>query len=99
TTVSGSCGSIQRAPMCQLLSSPTCVQCTPPSVDLYTPLPAFTEPPTSLTSPVPTYTTFAFDDATAMAPMLATGMPPSEMGVQIMPPSVVRHTPPPGVPM
>jgi hypothetical protein len=38
------------------------------------------------------------DGATATAPIDATGTA-SKIGFQIMPPSVVFHTPPPGVPM
>ena len=46
-------------------------------------------------SPVPTYTMFGSDGATATAPIDPMGIPWSEIGVHVRPAFSVFHTPPP----
>src|SRR6476619_2543554 len=78
-------------------SNPTCVQVLPASVDLSTPSPAMLLPRMH-DSPIPMYTTSGFDSDTATAPTDALFTWPSVTGVQLMPPSVVFHSPPPTAP-
>ncbi len=49
-------------------------------------------------SPIPTKTISGLDEATAMAPTVPVLKKPSEIFVQLMPPSSVFQTPPPVVP-
>src|SRR3954469_19361684 len=81
-----------RRAMRSLFSSPIRVQCSPPSIDLYTPSPidALLR---GLPSPVPAKTTFGFEGATAIAPIDATACP-SKTGLRVVPPLVVLTTPP-----
>ncbi len=80
----------------RVLSRPRCVHVFPASVDLYIPLP-YEICDRMSDSPVPTYTTFAFDGATATAPIDATGCE-SKIGSQVRPALVVFQTPPPTEP-
>ena len=54
--------------------------------------------PPVMMSPVPTYTTFASEGATATAPTEETDWTESKMGRQVTPASPVFHTPPAGMP-
>src|SRR5437870_46711 len=67
STVLGSRGMTTIAPMYCDARSPTFVQVFPASVDLNTPFPAVNDHPDAL--PVPTYTMFGSDGATATAPI------------------------------
>src|SRR5690349_18229312 len=72
--------------------SPTLVQVSPPSTDLYTPLPIETELRVQL-SPVPTHITCGLVGSSATAPMDFTGCL-SKTGLNVVPPSSDFHTPP-----
>src|SRR2546428_5303350 len=78
-------------------SSPTCFHVLPASVDLYTPSPCETFPRMG-DSPIPTYTTFGSDSEIPMAPTDPVLKYSSEIGSQLMPPSLVFQTPPPVAP-
>src|ERR1043165_10249088 len=92
--MSGSCGCTRTLPMLRVFSSPRWVQVFPPSVERYTPSPCETLPRMHA-SPMPAYTTFGSDAATAIAPTDARLKKPSLTFRQYSPPSVVFHTPPP----
>src|SRR6267154_5900589 len=78
--------------MCSLSLSPTLVQFSPPSVDLYTPSPTDTllrvQP-----SPLPTHTVFEFEGSIATAPIACTSSR-SNTGLNVVPPFTDFHTPP-----
>src|SRR5512140_3944707 len=94
-TRSGLRGCTRMLAICFVCSSPMCTHVRPASVDLYTPSPNDDDWPRTACSPVPTYSTFGSDSATAMAPMELVWKKPSEMLRQEMPASSVFHTPPP----
>src|SRR5215470_2514759 len=75
---------------------PMCVQVSPPSVDLYTLSPIDAELRVH-DSPVPTQIVFPFDGSMAIAPMDCTGCL-SNTGLNVVPPSSERHTPPEAAP-
>ena len=81
-------------PIWRVSRRPTLVQVRPPSVERYTPSPWETLPRMQ-PSPIPAYTTFASDSATATAPTEPVPSWPSETLAQRMPPSVVFQMPPP----
>ena len=74
------------------------VHVLPASVLLNMPLPNDEDCPRTACSPVPTYTTFGSDSATAIAPMdpfIRAPPGPSEMTFHEWPAFSVFHTPPP----
>src|SRR6266540_742488 len=77
--------------------SPTFVQFSPPSVDLYIPSPTDTLLRTQL-SPVPTHTVLAFVGSIATAPIDWTFWL-SKTGLKVVPPSTDFQTPPLADPM
>src|SRR5258707_416926 len=76
---------------------PTLVQVSPPSVDLYTPLPTDTELRVQL-SPEPTHITCLLVGSSATAPIDWTGCL-SNTGLKVVPPSSDFHTPPEAEPI
>src|SRR4030065_178495 len=54
--------------MARVFSRPTCRHVLPPSVERYTPSPCDVMTPRTACSPMPAYTTFGSDSATAIAP-------------------------------
>src|SRR5258708_9574788 len=78
--------------MCSLSLSPTLVQFSPPSVDLYTPSPTDTLFRVQA-SPLPTQTIFEFDGSIATAPIDCTSSR-STTGLYVVPPFTDFHTPP-----
>src|SRR5690348_3377500 len=78
--------------MCSESLSPTLFQISPPSVDLYTPLPTDTLLRTQL-SPVPAHTIFGLEGSIATAPTDSTSAA-SNTGLNVVPPLTDFHTPP-----
>src|SRR5271166_2383629 len=78
--------------MCSLSFKPTLVQFSPPSVDLYTPLPTETLFRTQA-SPVPTQTIFEFEGSIATAPIDCASSR-SNTGLYVVPPLTDFHNPP-----
>ena len=88
-------------PIWRVAARPIECHVLPASVDLKRPIPYECWLRIS-GSPVPTYTMFGSDGATAMAPMEPIGMPvegSSAMGNQVRPAFSVFHTPPPTEPI
>jgi hypothetical protein len=85
--------------ICRDSSRPIFFQVFPASVERYMPSPDEVITPRGACSPMPTYTTFGSDSATAMAPTDPVFMNPSEMFRQVIPMLSDFHTPPPVVPM
>ena len=71
-----------------------CLHVLPASVDPYIPFPGDTLP-RGQASPVPTYTTFGSEGATAIAPIDPAMSVSSEIGCHVIPASTVFQTPPP----
>src|SRR5215831_11718899 len=86
-TRSALCASITMRAILSDFSRPMCVQCSPPSTDLYIPSPidALLR---GLPSPVPTYITFGSLGAIAIAPIDETSCL-SKTGLKVVPPFVV----------
>src|SRR6185312_1100439 len=93
----GSAGSMAMREMRPVFSRPARVHVLPASVDLNMPHPTDTWL-RRYGSPVPTYTTFGSDGATAIDPMDCTGWL-SKIAFQCAPPSVVFQRPPLAAPV
>src|ERR1022692_3459257 len=78
--------------ICSLSFSPTFVQFSPPSIDLYTPSPTDTLLRVHA-SPLPTQTIFEFEGSIATAPIDCTSSR-SNTGLYVVPPFTDFHTPP-----
>src|ERR1039457_5901078 len=85
-------GSTKIRAMCSESLRPTFVQFSPPSVDLYTPLPTETLL-RSHASPVPTQTICEFEGSTVTAPIDCTSVL-SNTGLNVVPPFTDFHKPP-----
>lgn len=83
---------MSKREMCSLSFSPTLVQFSPPSMDLYTPSPTETLLRIQL-SPVATHRIFGFCGSTAIAPMDGLFIL-SKIGLKVTPPSSDLNTPP-----
>src|SRR5262249_37597631 len=92
-TTLGFLGSTNTRPIWRVPSRPRWDQVLPASIDLYMPLP-YEICDRMSASPVPTYTMFGLEGATAMAPIEAIGCE-SKIGAQVRPELVDFHTPPP----
>ena len=97
-TISAFFGCIATFPISPAFGNPMCCHVSPMSVDLYIPFPIEIFPLGSA-DPVPTYTIFSSEGATAIAPIDPTVICPSETLFHEFPASVVFQTPPPVVPM
>src|SRR5262245_525602 len=95
--MSGLVGWTITRPMVPVSVRPMCVQVLPASVDLYIPVPGRLARK-MLSSPVPTYTMFGFDGATATSPIDAVAWC-SKIGFQAWPLSEDFQTPPEAEPI